>query len=707
MEHGVTDRKPSDRPSRATSPWLRAEMLGAAAAVICFFNILPNDFCNDGHAIVEQNRKVNEAGQWSAIWTTDYWSQTVLENPNRDLLYRPVAMVSYRLVRMLFGVRPMPHHVVNLFLYALLCALIARLCRLAGGSEWAARVAAVTFAVLPIHTEVINNVVGRADLLAAVGMLVTILCHRRAMMSASGHLATTWRAAAVLAAFGAMGSKESGVGVVAVVPLFDALWFSKARKRPSEDRWLSPPTLRRLAYLIIPAAAYLGLRYYALGGALHQRADITKTINVLVDAPPWQHALGVVQLWGMYWAKTIWPQVLSVNYSINAIRLATGPEDLHVILGAVLTFLLAAMSVVAWRRGNRVVALLCVALVITYAPTANAVVLMQVFMAERIWFVPSVWVALLAGLAAQRWARARMSCVVVFVVLAAMGTRSWVRNEDWRNDGTLYAAAYEDLPDAVGVLYLRGQWLVRHDQYADGVEFLTRATQMDLGFTDAYRVLGQAHFRRGRLPEALAALRVADMQVPGHPPTVAALARVTERLSEADTALRQLRRTARERPDDVTAEIALVRRLGEFALTREALQRFRDREAHFARSAAWHGEYAVTLVLLNRRDEAIDRYRKSIELNPSGVQQMIELAMLMLERRAAGDLDEAARLSKRAETLAPKAPPVLVCRAEVLALRGELDAALALFRRAIEALPPGANIRRAYEERARALGARP
>jgi len=124
----------------------------------------------------------------------------------------------------------------------------------------------------------------------------------------------------------------------------------------------------------------------------------------------------------------------------------------------------------------------------------------------------------------------------------------------------------------------------------------------------------------------------------------------------------------------------------------------------FADNVTWQTEYAVTLVYLNERDQAIERYRKCLELKPDDPQRGVELAMLLLERREGNDLEEAWRLAERASALAPGAPFVLACQAELLALRGELEAAVELYRKAVEALPPQSAARRVYEQRARTLG---
>ncbi len=685
-----------------------AEIAVAVAAVLCYANVLPNDFCDDGVPIVAENERVNAPGQWAAIWTTDYWEQAKDATPYRDLLYRPVSLTSYRLVRVIAGVHPLPHHVVNILLHALVSVLIIRLSRRLGGSEPAALSAGLLFAVLPIHTAVLNNVVGRADLLAASGVIAALLCHRKIVAAGSGGARFGWCAAAGAAAFVAMGSKESGASVILLVPLFDLLWHHMTQPAKGQARWLSLGTAHRLSYLILPAAVYFALRYHALEGHLYQRPALSKTINVLVDAPLWQHVLGVLQSWGMYWEKTFWPSVLCVNYSVNEIRLATGVFEWHVILGVVVTVVLAAASVIAWRRGVRSVAFLSLALVIAHAPTANVLALIQVFFAERIWYLPSVWLAILVGLAVAPLVRRPVWWAVGGLILFGMTARCWIRNTEWHDNGTLYAAAYRDHPDAIGARFQFGQWLALHtddpDNIARGIALLRRAIDIDLGSTDGHRALGQAYLRVGDLEAALEHLRIADMQIPGHPTTVESLRLTSEALSDRDRELVGLMSKTDQAPHDVEAQIALVRKLRELGRARESLERLQAHDDKFRRNPAWCTEFAVTLVYLNERDAAIERYRLCRELDPRNPQLTIELAMLLIERREGNDLDEAWRLCDHAAGSAPDLPLVMVCRAELLALRGDLARAVNLYERAIRALPEESEQRRAWEARARTLG---
>ena len=78
--------------------------------------------------------------------------------------------------------------------------------------------------------------------------------------------------------------------------------------------------------------------------------------------------------------------------------------------------------------------------------------------------------------------------------------------------------------------------------------------------------------------------------------------------------------------------------------------------------------------------------------------------MLLLERRGEDDVDEAERLAARAARLAPEAPVVLACSAEVAAARGDTVTAVLLLRRAAAALPEDHPQRRIFLGRARVLG---
>lgn len=704
----MTDPMVRSSPSAAAIRRRAACFLAAAAALAAYANTPVNDFCDDGIPIVAQNKLVTQAGHWSELWTTDHWHDSKDAAPNRDLLYRPLTLITYKVVYQWAGEHAWPQLLLNILLHALLSAGVVRLGFHLGLTTPAALGAGLLFAVLPIHTEVINNVVGRADLLAASSVLVALLAQRRSLLAGDSRRRFGAALVVALAVFAALAAKESGAALIALVPLFYLFWRPQSAVMHSPVRahgWADSVPWALLVSLTLPAVVYLGLRYHALEGQLIQKPALTKTINLLVDAPSWQHALGSLQLWGMYWAKSLWPQTLSVNYSINAVRLATSPFDPHILFGAAVLVALSIAAGMSWRRGQPMIALLAAALLVSYAPTANALTLIQVFFAERNWYLPSVWMCLLFGWALAPLLRRPAWIIVAMLALAACSVRCWVRNAEWRDNLTLYAAAYRVHPQGVGALRLYGQTLVNEGRYREGIALLHRAVEIDLGFTDAHRSLGHAYLLAGEYEGALRHLQIAHMQIPGHPRTEQALELAQKQVVAGQQGeLDALRRRAHEQPNELDAVAALVRRLRELGLLDEAARVLDEHDARFASSADWQLEFAVTLLYRNDLDGAISRYERAIALDAAQAGATIELAMLLLERRAEGDLARAWTLAESAERLAPQLPSAWVCKAELLALRGDFAAAGAYYQRAIAALPSEDPQRRIWEQRARTLG---
>ncbi len=704
--------------TRRTSWQCAPELITALVSLVTFANTLPNDFCYDDVPIVQTNPRVHQPGQWTAIWATDYWSHEKDESPARDLLYRPVTIGSFRLIRLAFGAGPLPQRILNLLLHALVSLLVVRLGRSLRLPQRALFAAGLLFAVLPIHTEVVASLVGRSDLVASAGLLGCLLSHRKIAIGGSNY----WLVPSALFAFVALSAKESAIGITIVLPILDFYWSGA---KPRSSLLGIARALLRSAYILLPTLAYIFLRYIALEGHLHQRPAVSKTVNVLVDAPFRQHVLGVIQLWGMYWCKTFWPDVLTIGYSINALRLANDPINPQVIVGLTVFGLLIGLIALAWQRGRHEPLVLTVILLVTYLPTSNAFVLIQVFFAERIWYLPSVFVSLLVGgllwgeflggtnrpvptPPLRRSIRSPLTwipgCMLVFAA-AVMFLRCILRNGEWRNNGTLYAAAYRDQPDSIAALHLYGLWLASHEEPKTGIALLRRAVEIDLGFTDAHRALGQAYLAIGDIDPAVQHLRTAEMQVPHHRPTVSALRRAQALLAERDVEELFRLRAEADRPDsNLESELAFVRKFRELRPAEEVISRFEQTQSRFANRPEWWVEFAVTYVFLDKPDAAIERYRSALKLVPNQPDALVELAMLLLERRSPGDLDEAERLAGMAAQSAPGQATVLVCLAEILALRGNLEAAREKYREAIRALPPEHDLRRVYEQRANTLG---
>ncbi len=720
--------------------WLAVALLAAMAGSLTYANSVFNGYCYDSIQIVQENPLVNEPGHWLDLWRVDHWYQNESRVANRDLLYRPAALLSYRIIRYIAGPQPFGQHLANVLLHAINCALLVLLAKRIGLALRVAVVASLFFAVMPIHSEVIDDIVGRSDLLVTLGITSVLLIHYRLvgcwyshhqpdpamqhlafaesqdigvgdekvnLLTPSKRSSAVWMTIAALGTFIAMGSKESGVAVLLLVPLFDAFWFKAGRGHTLKHRWWSMGTIVRLSYLIPPTILYLVLRVNALNGVLLAAPAVSKTVNVLVDASAWQHVLGVAQLWGMYWAKMFMPLTLCVDYSINAIGLPSCVFEFHVLLGCALMIVLVGLAILAWKKRRPSVALLLLALLISYGPTANAFAIIQVYFAERLWYWPSLWASLLVGLALKPMVRGRLGIVLVGVGLALLMGRSWVRNTEWKDNGTVAASAYAVHPDSVLTLAMYGHWLVDSGETERGIGLLERAAQIDPGFTVAHRALGEAYLAIGDLRRSLDHLQKAELQFPGEPRTQQLLHYVSQQLGRvARPQLSALKDHADSRSDDLNAELGYVRALASLAMYDDLMARFNEKQSQFSSQAAWQIEYARALVLIGQVDAAIERYRHAVELDGESADSQAELAAMLMQRPQGHDLALAEKHLDKALQLSNEALSIRTLKAEWLVLMGKIDEARKIYTDVLKIAPRNHPQWGVWQARAKALGVR-
>lgn len=353
-------------------------------------------------------------------------------------LYRPLTTLSYLFNFAVLGnaERPPGYHALNLLLHVTNVLLLWRVVQRMTRDRWSAAVAAAVWAVMPLSTEAVTNIVGRADLMAATASLAAISVHswwRDERPSARWWPAITIALVVVLGAL----SKESAVAVLGVLLVAELLeWKSET----------SAVRLRHLAVaMLLPLGAWLWQRSVVLtaGGA----AEFPFTDNPIIGAPFWQGRLTAVHVMWRYVALLIWPAHLSNDYSYPQITLATGT----VIDWIAVVLLVGGTLAALWQlRGNRAALFFAAAAFITFLPVSNLLFATGTIMGERLVYLPSAGLAALAAIGLSRLAhRERLRQVVtvsVAIVVLAFAARTYTRNADWRDDETLWRSAIRSAP---------------------------------------------------------------------------------------------------------------------------------------------------------------------------------------------------------------------------------------------------------------------
>jgi len=420
------------QPASRSFPWLAP--LGLFALVLlAYANSLGNRLAGDSDFLIAHDPRLQSL-TWdnlALIFSKGYWWPMA-----GDLIYRPVATLSLLLNHALVGASggPFWFHLVNLLLHAANVWLVWKLAARLLKNSSAAWCAAALWAVHPIATEAVDNVVGRADLLAAMAVLagLSIYCQATAQ---SGPL--RWLALFAVTAVGAF-SKENAAVLPGLMLLFDFAYGNPAGLRTRQRLAAYAATVGAVAMLL---AARIAVFASLPSPPVFFMDNVIRTLpnlNRLFNA---QRIIGI-DLWLL-----VWPAGLVSDRSFDAIRPVEWSNPLAWLSLAVLVALFALALVL--RARSPLAFWLPAFLALTLLPTSNLLIQIASVMADRFLYLPSVAFAIAVAAMAWRYLPPRVASVTLGLLLLLYTGRTWERNADWYDNFTLGLADVRTAPRSV------------------------------------------------------------------------------------------------------------------------------------------------------------------------------------------------------------------------------------------------------------------
>jgi tetratricopeptide (TPR) repeat protein len=453
-------------------------------------------------------------------------------------LYRPLTTLSYLLNYAVFGngTHPAGYHWVNLTLHAANVSLVYLLGIVVFGAPAAAFAMAALWGVHPLLTESVTNIVGRADLLAAFGVLTGLLCYTRST-SVSGRGKLLWLAGLMAAQTIGLFSKENAAILPGIMLLYDFTW----RRR---ERWQE----RAMPYaaLLLPFAVYLYAR-----GTLPMHLSASHMDNPLLAVDFWTARLTAIKVIGKYLWLFVWPARLSPDYSYNAVPVfgwhPAQWEDAKALLALAACLPILLVAIRGYRRLKPVFFFLAFFFV-ALLPASNLAILIGSIMAERFVYLPLIglagcFIAAICALAGQvrreRLQGPHSVWIALGLLCLACAARTYARNLDWLDDRSLWTSAVNVCPQSAKTHYNLGTALLNvPGQLPGAIAQFQAALRINPDFADAHDNLGQALLQLpGRLPDAMAhfeaALRIDPGLAEAHDNLGSALLQLPGRLPEA------------------------------------------------------------------------------------------------------------------------------------------------------------------------------
>ncbi len=618
------------------------------AVLVCFANMLLNGFVYDDGQQILDNPYVKSWKFLPEIFTTTVWS--FVGQAGTTNYYRPLMTVSFLVLWKIFGPIPFGFHLFSLLVHAGVVLAMFYAGMNVFNDRRVAWVAALLFAVHPIHTEAVDWIAAFPDLEAAFFLLLAFW-----WLSKPGRI--DWkRQLLILGAFAlALLAKEPSL---MLAPLAIALEHGAASNAPGRT---FQEKLRHYAPVCALGTLYLLMRI-ALFGKLapvlqHPQVSWTEAIY---------SAFALVE---EYVRLLIWPTKLSAFHVFHVSR---GIAEPGVLAGLGIAVAYLAGIVLLWKRQPRV-AFSLVWIGLLLAPVLNARWMAANVLTERYLYLPSVGFCWLVGyggvkvwdmtgkdFASARVRRALIGSAFAAVVLVAAAT-AVARNRDWANDLTLYTRTLEVNPDAhiirsnrAGVYFESGQlelaerewkWALagkpdnvvtmnalgvlynKEGRYAEATAILQQAIALKPLWGDARYNYGITLQSEGRREEAIAEFQRAIELAPVNPSARLWYGKALIQYGDYREAEVQLKRAVELQPShgalEGLAQVYLA--TGQDALAEATLRRMLDEDKYDGEA---HLKLARLLERSGRSGQAREQYEAVLVTDPENEEAKAALGRL-------------------------------------------------------------------------------
>ena len=434
------------------------------AALLPFARAAFFPFVYDDRSIIRGNPDLRGWSSLITLWAKPYWHGAADAG-----FYRP-AFVALLAGAWNLGARlPIWFHLLAIGMHAIVTVLVWWMLRRAVAVV-PATLAALWFAVLPVHIEAVANVANSSEVLVALWSCVLALYLARVDWNVMADRAVPWTSALGAGAIFLVAflSKESGI----VAPFAAAMWVwgwrPPARVARGDWRLAARRFLERwwrVAVVFVAVAAVVFVaRRFVLGGFLG-----APVAPGLVNLSAWQRIWAMLSLGPLIARILVWPSALNPEYGPNTLTYL-GPS--WAAAATVLIVIVAlGFAFRSARRGDRRLLAALGWFVVTFGPASNLLSATPQILTERTLYGPSIAIASLGAvlltalirriealadrptmLPARNLARAGVVGVVI-AIIAATGARSLRATNVWSSNEAVFRQMI-----AVDPAGYRGYW---------------------------------------------------------------------------------------------------------------------------------------------------------------------------------------------------------------------------------------------------------
>jgi len=438
---------------RASRHFLIAAALAAAAIVFAYSDSLHNAFHFDDNHVIVNNVYIRSLRHIPLFFRD---AHTFSTRPDHAT-YRPLVTLTYALDYAIGGsLDPVVFHVTQIVLLLVIWAMLILFFRgaLDGArpspqNGWIALVASTLWAIHTVNTETMNLISARSEELSAISMLVAFL------LIQFWPRARRWHLYLIPIAIGALAKAQ----IVIFAPLLLLyLVVIEGRSIWRKETWFAVlPSLVTGAVLL----------------AVLDRLNATEWIPGGISK--WHYFLTQGFAWMHYTRLFFLPIGLTADTDWKAFGNWYDPRALAgFAFVALLLVLIAYLS----RRGPlRPIAFGLSWYAIALVPTSSIYPLAEVVNEHRV-FLPYMGLALAVILALDKFLARRLFAAVVIAVILILGIGTWVRNQAWATEESLWKDTVQKSPENGRALFSYGLTQMTKGNYVVAKSYYDRAAKI-------------------------------------------------------------------------------------------------------------------------------------------------------------------------------------------------------------------------------------
>jgi tetratricopeptide (TPR) repeat protein len=576
--------------------------------------------------------------------------------------YYPLTLTSFWVQRRLWGLDPMPYHLVNIGLHAinaLLVFLVLRRLRIRG-----ALLAALIWLVHPVNVESVAWVTELKNTQSGLLFFGAILCFLQ--FEAQGQ--RRWYALALLCGAAAMLSKPSTV--ILPLTLLLCVWWERRHERRG---WRRADVVR--------IGPFVGL---AMGMSvltvLEQRWQISRSGPAVWQVGMAQRLAMAGRVVWFYAAKLFWPAPLIFVYPRWTLETASFRFWIPLV-----GLVAVGIALGAWRRhtagraGIFAVGVFVTAL-LPVLGFFDIYYFHYSFVADHFQYLASVGLIALATGAgmnltarAGKWGR-EIGVVASCAVLLTLGALTWRQAQVYRDNETLWSDTLAKNPDCWMAEHNLANLLLHRGDVPAAIAHWERALQIDPHLPEVYNNLGTVFFKMGNVPEAIRRWEQAVDSDPDYFGAHFNLGVVLVQQGRVTEGLGHLEQAVRIDSDSLEARLTLAAALVQAGKRPEAIAELEQAVRINPDSAPARSRLAWLLATAPSKGgdaaRAVGQAQRACEL--TGNRLAADLDVLAIAYAATGRFDDAVVTAQKALELARTASQPK--------LAGEIEARLELYR---------------------------